>query len=189
MKINRNKKRYISNLITRILLTIVFVLFILIMNKYNKSLSAEFKNNLFNKSLNFIKVNDLSQKLLGKDVFYYQGNNESIEVLSNNFDANIKEKFYDSEKMIVSNDLPIGSISSGVVVYIGNKENYGNTIIIQGIDGFNIWYGNIKDVNVSLYDYVEEHNLIGSADGDFIYLLIEKDNKYYTYDEYIQNKN
>lgn len=182
------KRTYISNLITRILLLIVFVLFLLIINKYNHALTLEFKNDLFNKSFNFIKINKISQKVLGKDVFYYQKNSDTSLVLSSNFDSNLKEKYYEGEKMNVSTNLPIGSISSGVVVYIGDKDNYGNTVIIQGVDGYNIWYGNIKDINVGLYDYVEKQNLIGAADGDFLYLLIEKDNKYYSYDEYKQNK-
>ena len=174
------KRTYISNLITRILLLIVFILFLLIINKYNHALALEFKNDLFNKSFNFIKINKISQKVLGKDVFYYQKNSDTSLVLSSNFDSNLKEKYYEGEKMNVSTNLPIGSISSGVVVYIGDKDNYGNTVIIQGVDGYNIWYGNIKDINVGLYDYVEKQNLIGAADGDFLYLLIEKDNKYYT---------
>lgn len=188
MKINM-KKKYISNLITRILLVIIFLLFILIMNKYNRSFTLKFKNDLFNKSFNFIKINKLSQKVLGKDVFYYQNSNDAIDVLSNSFDLANNEKYYDALKINVSSNLPMGSLSSGVVVFIGNKDNYNNTVIVQGLDGYNIWYGNVKDVNVSLYDYVEKGNLVGAADGDYVYLLIEKNNKYYSYDEYIKNKN
>lgn len=186
---NNLKKNYISRLATRILLVLVFVLFVLILNKFNRNLSLEFKNDLFNKSFNFVKVNKISQKVLGKDVFYYQGNNNSMQVLSNNFNSFDKQKYMDAEKMVVSSNLPIGSISSGVVVFIGDKENYGKTIIIQGLDGYNIWYCNIKDINIKLYDYVESQSLIGSADGQYIYLLIEKNNKFFTYDEYIKNKN
>lgn len=186
---NNLKKNYISRLATRILLVLVFVLFVLILNKFNRNLSLEFKNDLFNKSFNFVKVNKISQKVLGKDVFYYQGNDNSMQVLSNNFNSFDKQKYMDAEKMVVSSNLPIGSISSGVAVFIGDKENYGKTIIIQGLDGYNIWYCNIKDINIKLYDYVESQSLIGSADGQYIYLLIEKNNKFFTYDEYIKNKN
>ena len=152
------------------------------------NLSKEFKHNLFNKSLNFVKINSFSKKLLGKDVFYYQNNNDTVQALSQNFDSSTKLKYYDGEKFIVSNNLPIGAIKSGVVISIGNQDKYGNTVIIQGVDGFNIWYGNLKDVNLSLYDYVEEGNLIGSVDKDYIYLVIEKNNRFYTYEEYTRNK-
>ena len=188
MKIN-NKKAYLSSLITRILLVIIFLLFILILNKYNHSFTLKLKNEIFNKSFNFIKINKVSQKLLGKDVFYYQNNNDATLVLSNSLSLNGKDKYYDAEKLKVSDNLPIGSISSGVVVFTGYKDLYNNTVIIQGLDGYNIWYGNLKDININNYDYVEEHNLLGAADGNYIYLLIEKDNKFYTYDEYIQSKN
>lgn len=181
-------KKYISNLITRVLFIIIFLLFILILNKYDSSLIIKFKNSLFNKSFNFIKVNKVSQKLLGKDVLYYQNGGNTSLVLSNNYGINDKEKYFDGEKIKVSSNLPIGSIKSGVVVFIGNKENFNNVVIIQGMDGYNIWYGNLTNINVKLYDYIEEQNLIGTADGDYVYLLIEKNNKFYTYDEYIQNK-
>ncbi|MBR5662724.1 MAG: M23 family metallopeptidase [Bacilli bacterium] len=184
-----NNKKYLKNLLTRFLIMIIFILFILILNKYNKSLALNLKNNLFNKSINFVKINKLSQRLLGKDVFYYQSKESDSMVIASQFNQNKKNKYFDGEKILVSSNLPIGSISSGVVVYIGNKENYNNTIIIQGMDGYNIWYGNITNVNASLYDYVEEHSLIGSADGEYMYLLIEKDNKFYTYDEYVKSKN
>ena len=37
----------------------------------------------------------------------------------------------------------------------------GNTVIIQGVDGVDIWYGNLTNVSVKLYDYVEKDKLIG----------------------------
>ena len=129
---------------------IIFILFILILNKYNKSLALNLKNNLFNKSINFVKINKLSQRLLGKDVFYYQSKESDSMVIASQFNQNKKNKYFDGEKILVSSNLPIGSISSGVVVYIGNKENYNNTIIIQGLDGYNIWYGNITNVNAPI---------------------------------------
>lgn len=187
MKINKN--RYLANLITRVLLIVIFLLFVLILNKYNKNLTLKFKNELFNKSLNFASINKVSQKVLGKDVFYYENNTDSIQVISNEFSSSNSIKYLDATKITVSDNLPIGSISSGVVVFMGEKENYGNTVIIQGLDGYSIWYANIKDLNVKMYDYIEKQNLIGAANGDFVYLLIEKNNKFYSYDEYVQNQN
>ncbi len=45
---------------------------------------------------------------------------------------------------------------SGIVVYIGEKENYKQTVIVQQMNGVDVWYGNIKQANVKLYDYVEK---------------------------------
>lgn len=181
-------KKSIKLIVTKFLFTIIFILFILIVNKFNKNLTKEFKTNLFNKTINFVKINNLSKKVMGKD-FIYNGSNEETLPASKEIYTKNKEKYHDAEKFKVSNDLPIGSIESGVVISIKDDDIYNKLIVVQGVDGFNIWYGNIKDINVGLYDYIEKNSLIGTSDGDYIYLLIEKDGKFYTYDEYSQNKN
>ena len=75
---------------------------------------------------------------------------------------------------------------SGIVVFIGEKEEYGNTVIIQGMDGVDYWYGNITNLNVKLYDYIESDNIIGEAKDNTLYLLFMKDNKILDYEEYLK---
>ena len=53
---------------------------------------------------------------------------------------------------------------------------------------FDIWYGLLENINVSIYDYINEGALIGSSNKAF-YLAISKDNKFYSYDEYKEIKN
>lgn len=71
-----------------------------------------------------------------------------------------------------------------MVVFIGDKEYYGNTIIIESLDGIYYWYGNISNTSVKLYDYIEKGSFIGEASND-LYLVFSKDNKYLNYEEYI----
>ena len=40
---------------------------------------------------------------------------------------------------------------------MGEKEGYGNTLIIQGADGVDIWYGNVNSTSLKLYDYIERN--------------------------------
>ena len=61
---------------------------------------------------------------------------------------------------------------------------YGNTVIVQSVDGADIWYGNITNVSVKLYDYVEKDKLIGEVNGDKLYLVIKKDNNFIKYEDY-----
>lgn len=160
----------------------------LTIKKVDPDVANNIKKNIFNKSFNFIKVNTLTKKVLGKEFIYYQKMPNSINVFSEDIGGNISHKFYDGEKYDVSENLPIGVFESGVVIYRGYKENFKNTVIIQGIDNYNIWYGNLKDINVNLYEYVEKNSLIGSADGKEVYILIEKDDKFYTYEDYKKSK-
>ena len=79
------------------------------------------------------------------------------------------------------------ALQSGIVVFMGQKDNYGSTVIIQGIDGVDIWYTNINS-SLKLYDYVEKQSLVGEVNGDNITLVCQKDNEYIEYSEYEKNQ-
>ena len=72
-----------------------------------------------------------------------------------------------------------------MVVFIGNKENYNNTVIIEDLNGVYIWYGNINTTSLKLYDYVEKGSYIGEASNN-LYMVFSKDNKYLSYEEYLK---
>ena len=180
-------RKYIYNVINRILVAFVVIFALLILKKVKPTKSYYLKNKIFSKSLSFININTISKKLIGKEVFYNPNKNNEMLVFSDITNFNNVEKHGNSESFLVSDNLPIGSIQSGVVIFIGEKEDLGNTVIIQGIDNYNIWYGNLKNNNVSLYDYVEKGTLIGECSNNKLYLLIEKDNHIYSYEEYKNN--
>jgi len=171
---------------TKILTILIFITFLLIINKVYPGTLKNIKTSIFSKSISFIKINKLSKNIIGRDIFYED--NKEVKVLSNEYDLNSIRKYYDAEEFKVSTNLPIGAIESGVVIFVGEKDNYGTTIIIEGVDGYNIWYSNITDINIKLYDYIEKGSLIANAKDSKIYLLIEKDNKIYSYNEYKENK-
>ena len=78
----------------------------------------------------------------------------------------------------------VPNIENGIVVFIGKKDNYGDTIIIEGTDGIDIWYSNVKS-SLKLYDYVEKGSLVGEALSNDIYLVYKKDGKVLNYEDYI----
>ena len=49
-----------------------------------------------------------------------------------------------------------------------------------------MWYGNLDNVNVNLYDYVEKGSLLGEVKDTNLYLVYQKDGKYVDYKEYIE---
>lgn len=104
--------------------------------------------------------------------------NEKLSYLS-------KNKYLDGVKLKVNTNYLVPIIESGIVVYIGEKEGYGNTIIIQGADFTDIWYGNISNTNVSLYDYVDKGSFLGEANGEEIYLVFSQDGNILDYEKYI----
>lgn len=72
-----------------------------------------------------------------------------------------------------------------MIVFIGDKENYGKTIIVEDLDGVYNWYGNIDNSSLKLYDYVEKGSLIGEASLK-LYLVFSKGDKFLDYEEYIK---
>ena len=75
--------------------------------------------------------------------------------------------------------------SAFIVVFIGEKEHYGNTIIVQQIDGIDTWYGNVYIGDIKIYDYVQKGNLLGEVLDDKLYLVFQKEGKYLNYKDYI----
>ena len=180
-------KKNISKFITKVLLSTSLILIVVIIKTYDSNLFKKIKDNIFNKSISFTKINKLSEKILGKDIIYSK--NKSDMVSQNTTFNNSIEEYFEGEKIKVDDKMPIGLLTSGIVVYIGEKEHFNSTVIVQGIDGYNIWYANIENTNVKLYSYLEKNELIGNAKDSFIYLLIEKDDNIIKYEDYIKNKN
>src|SRR5699024_2478173 len=82
--------------------------------------------------------------------------NESIQY------SNI-DNYLNGKVLTVSNNYIVPSIGSGIIVYLGDKDNLGNTCIIQGVDGVDIWYSNIDTSNLTLYDYVNKGDMLGTT--------------------------
>ena len=78
----------------------------------------------------------------------------------------------------------INLIDSGIVVYVGEKEGYGNTVIVQQSNGIDVWYGNVDNVDVNLYDYLIKNTIIGTSK-DSLYLVFQKNGEYLDYKNYI----
>ena len=97
-----------------------------------------------------------------------------------------KENSYkDGVALTVDNNYMIPTLESGVIVFIGEKEEYGKTIIIEQINGIEVFYANIEPINLKLYDYIEKGSLLGEAKNNKLYLVFSKDGKYLNYKDYI----
>ena len=70
----------------------------------------------------------------------------------------VEYEYIDGRYKYLKEDVSL--IQSGIVVYVGEKDNLGNTVIVQGVDGIDVWYSNLGNVNVSLYDYVSNGDII-----------------------------
>lgn len=181
-KINSSnlKISYLKGLISRILLAIILVLGSIIFTNIDAKNKELYKKYVLEDSLAFNKIKQIYEKFLGKvDII----KNKEQTVFNNINYSNI-EPFKNGVKLKVKENSAINILTSGIVVFIGEKDDLGNTVIIQGNDGVDIWYSNITDTNIAIYDYVEAGSILGNSNSDFIYLTLNKDGKNISYEEY-----
>jgi stage IV sporulation protein FA len=57
----------------------------------------------------------------------------------------------------------VTAMSGGMVEFAGIKEGFGKTIIVQHSDKSETWYGNLDNISVNLYEYIEKGKEIGTA--------------------------
>ena len=93
--------------------------------------------------------------------------------------------YQEGANLEVTKNYLVPNQESGVVVYVGEKENYGNTIIIEDLNNINTWYGNICNTPIKLYDYIEKGSYIGETCNEHLYLVYSKDNQFLNYEEYL----
>ena len=94
------------------------------------------------------------------------------------------DAYLDGAKVSVSKEYMVPSYGTGLVLFVGEKENYGNTVIISLNTGIDIWYSNINP-SVRLYDYIKEGELVGTSLDDYIYIVFKKDGNILNYEEYL----
>lgn len=176
-------KKYIKGFVTRCLVCVILFLVISIICNFSDKNLLWFKNNMYDNNINFTFFNKIYKKYINK-YLPFDLYDEKI-VMSDKFVYSDKEKYLNGVKLNVGKNYNMKSLCGGIVVYIGDKEKLGNTVIIQGTDGVDYWYSNLDNLSVKLYDYIEKDVLIGNTKNEYVYLTFLKNGKYLDYEKYI----
>ncbi|MCS7458720.1 M23 family metallopeptidase [Paenibacillus doosanensis] len=81
-------------------------------------------------------------------------------------------------------DTPVAAMDTGLVVYVGNKEDTGYTIIIRHTNGMQSVYGWVEQGRVALNDWIKGGETIGTVSKNsskqtgYFYFAVSKDNKF-----------
>lgn len=173
--------------ITKFLCLVILTLLCLIGLKKNESFKSSFYKNVYENNFSFAYVKDIYQKYFGSTLPIDKLLGSDTEpVFSEKFTFKEKSKYLDGNKFIVNKQYLVPILQSGMVVFIGEKEGYGNTIIVQQVDGVDVWYSNITS-NVKLYDYIEKGDVLGEVNGDYLYMVLKKDGNVIDYEEYMES--
>lgn len=176
----------INNFVSRVLIGfIIFLMCVIVMN-VNGDVKSFVKNDILGNNMSFTKISNIYNKYFGKVIPINESGIDDKTVFNEKLEYSDLKDYKDGYELNVKNNYVVPNIKSGIVVFIGEKEGYGNTIIVQGIDEIEYWYGNIENINVSLYDYISNGSVIGNVKGDKMYLVFQKDGKYLGYDEVME---
>lgn len=180
-KNNKNSKKYVTNLLTRSLITIILVFGVLIMVNFDKDFKSDLEKYLFKTNYNFSSINKLYNNYFAD---FLKTSKDSVAVFEEKGKTEDYKKYKDGVVKQIGKNEEIKLLNGGIVVFIGEKEGYGNTVIVQQSNGTDAWYGNIKKVDVKLYDYLEKGETLGTA-SEKLYLVFQKDGEYLDYKENI----
>lgn len=179
---NDKKIKYLKFLVTRILLSIILLMITCIFLKIDDKNILLVEKYLFEDSLEFTKINNWYQENMG-EILPTIKEDTNLVFSSSELKTSEYEKYENGVKIKLSNNQPVSTLHGGIVVFIGEKDNYGNTLILQGNDGIDYWYGGITNLAVNLYDYVEKDTLIGETINNYLYLVLQENGEFIGYEE------
>lgn len=177
--------KYLRSLILRSMGVIVLFLILAILSKASPTYKDQIVSNIYEKNISFAKIKKIYNKYLGGITPLDKAIEKEITVFNEKLEYDSESIYHDGVKLSVANNYLVPIQAEGMVIFIGEKENYGNVVIIEGIDGIAIWYGNMETATVKLYDYVNKGAYLGTTKDNILYLAYQKDGNFLDYKEYL----
>ncbi|MBQ6281933.1 MAG: M23 family metallopeptidase [Bacilli bacterium] len=167
--------------LVKFIIIVILFLSIIITIKDNNSIKLWLKDNVLTNNISFTKIQNKYIKYFGNIIPFnkYVG---ITPVFSEKLKYTDLDEYKDGVKLKVTNNYLLPSLNSGIVIFVGEKEDYGNTIIIDGEE--TIWYSNVNS-NVKLYDEVKKGEFLGEVNGENLYLLFKKEGNVIDYKKYL----
>lgn len=173
-------KKYVFKFLGLILLTLI----VLISLKSNQQFRNLVYKYVYTNNISFASINNWYNSKFGSPLPFSDFFEESIPVFNEKLKYQEINKYKDGVALTVDYEYLIPSLDNGIVIFVGEKEGYGNTVIVQQENGVDVWYSNISEVNVNLYDYIQKGSLIGNVN-EKLYLVFIKNGEVVNYEEYI----
>lgn len=172
-----------KRIVSKLLLSIIFLLVSIILINKNNNVKEFYQKNIYTNSWSFTKFNSLYNKYFGSLVKDYQVPDTS-SVFNETLSYSHIEDYLNGSILSVSSNYMVPVIESGIIVYLGDKDALKNTCIVQGVDGVDIWYSNIDISKLTLMDYVNKGEFLSTTLSDKLYLTLERGNEYIKYEDY-----
>lgn len=182
VKVKKNK--FISFINLSLFLLLIFVVN-LVLCKTNSSYKDFIYKYVYSNNLSFSKYEELIDKYLGEIIPDNNKNKDTSFVFNEKLNYNSLEEIENGVIINIDKNQTINAFESGVVVFNGEKDGYGNTLIIEQIDGCEAWYIGLDTSNINIYDYIEKNTIIGESLSDNFTMYFKNDGEVVDYKKYI----
>ncbi len=172
--------------IRKLMMLIIITLIVLITLKNNASFKTKFYKYVYQDNIKFATINNWYTNQFGTPLPFSEFliSQETIPVFEEKLKYTSSSRYYDGVCLEVDYQYLVPSFDNGIVIFIGEKENYGKTVIVQQENGVDVWYSNLEEINVKLYDYIKKGSLIGMANQK-LYLVFAQNGDIIDYKKYI----
>lgn len=171
-------------LIKLVLVVIIFCAFTVLV-KTNTNIKNKVYKYVYNTNISFAYIKKLYNEHIG-NILPFQDIFTTKKVFNEKLEYKSLSTYNKGVKLTLNDNYAIPIIKGGIVIFVGEKDNMGNTVIIQQSDGIDVWYGNLSNINLKLYDYVEDGKIIGEASNNELYLEFQKDGVNIDYKEVLK---
>ena len=178
-------KKNVRNFITRALITVIIFLIGMILVKSDSSIKNGILKQVYDTNFKFTKIKSVYEKYFGNILSVDKLAIDEKQVFQESLSYQKANSYLDGVKLKVSENYMVPVLESGIVIFMGEKDGYGNTVVIEQVDGIDVYYSNISTDGIELYDYVEKGKLLGEKKNEKLYLVFQKDGSYLNYKEYI----
>jgi stage IV sporulation protein FA len=167
-------------------LCIILFLIVGILCKSNLLVKNFIKNKVYEEHISFSSFKNFYNHYLGGIFPMENMDFNSIEVFDEKLVYSSMETYEDGVSLMVVSNYLVPSINDGIVVYIGKKDRYQQVVMVENNDGVDVWYGNLCNINVELYDSIEAGSYLGEVCDNYLYLVFSKGNQYLDFHDYLE---
>lgn len=163
-------------------LSILLIIFLstIILSKNNNT-KEWINKNILEKNISFQSIKKIYSTL--GSILPFDEIPNTKEVFSEKIKYDEINLYKDGISLTVEDNYLVPVQYDGIVVFIGNKDNYDNTVIIES-DDITIYYSNIT-TKLKLYDQVKKSEYLGETINNKLYLVFKKNGVVVDYKEYL----
>lgn len=181
---NNSNNNYLKMFLAKVLICALLFLFFLIGIKKIENFDTLIYEKIYNNNISFAKLNKWYNKYFG-ELFPVKSIDTDVAVFNDSLEYSEQKDYLDGVLLTVEDNYLVPIIRDGIVVFIGEKDEYGKTIIVEDEEGIDTWYSNVQTSNINMYDYVKKGDYLGEVLDNKLILVFQKNGKTEDYRKYI----